>query len=816
MSDSVQLTAPCAGWLLRLAAAPDPAFASGLVGDGLVIEPGEDRLCAPCDGEVIAVAATAHAVTLRLANGAELLLHLGIDTVKLHGEGLDLRVAVGSAVRQGDTLIAFDLDRLALAARSLATPMVLVGEGYRFVADAYDREVAPGDAIARIERGAQPASLAAAAMAVAEAERDIVMTLPHGIHARPAAKLAALARRFDATLAVEKGDRRADLRSPVGLMTLGVVNGDRLRLRAAGPEAEAAVDAIAALIAGGMDEAENVPVAAPPPGSAVCASPGLAIGRAVQLSAPRFAIPETSGTPADEARRLVAAIAAIDARLSARGADPIAEAHRALLNDSELTAAADSAIAAGANAAAAWCDATSAAAEALRRSGSALLAERAADLLDLQYQGLAELLGVAPVTTIDMPPDSILLADELLPSQFHALDRSRLAGICTARGGATSHVAILACAAGVPMVVAAGPAVTAIADGTLLLLDADAGQLATAPDDAALAAARQEIDARRTAAAAAVAAAAAPAVTRDGQRVEVFANIGTADDAAEAVTMGAEGCGLLRTEFLFLGRDTAPTADEQAEAYAAVAEALGGRPLILRTLDIGGDKPVPYLPAGNEENPALGVRGIRLSLRHPDLLAAQFEAVLRVAGAGQCRIMLPMIADVAELREARALLAAAQARLGLATSPPLGVMVETPAAALIAEPLAREADFLSIGTNDLTQYALAMDRGAAGLAARADALHPAVLRLIAMTVEGARRHQRWVGVCGGLAADPAATAILVGLGVDELSAVPAAIPALKARIRDLDAAACRALAASALAAGSAAEVRALVAAEGAR
>jgi len=274
-----------------------------------------------------------------------------------------------------------------------------------------------------------------------------------------------------------------------------------------------------------------------------------------------------------------------------------------------------------------------------------------------------------------------------------------------------------------------------------------------------------------------------------------------------AVAAGAEGCGLLRTEFLFLNRQSPPSEAEQAEVYRAIAEALGGRPLIVRTLDIGGDKPAAYLPFPPEENPALGLRGVRVSLWRPDLLATQLRAILRGIPPAQCRIMVPMIASLDELRQVRRIVDEARADLGIAHPLPLGVMIETPAAAITADILAAEADFFSIGTNDLTQYSLAMDRGNARLAAQFDALHPAVLRLIAATAKGADQHGRRTGVCGGLGSDVVAAPILIGLGVRSLSGTASQIAELKAVIGSLTIEQCRRLAERALAAASATEVR---------
>jgi multiphosphoryl transfer protein len=341
-----------------------------------------------------------------------------------------------------------------------------------------------------------------------------------------------------------------------------------------------------------------------------------------------------------------------------------------------------------------------------------------------------------------------------------------------------------------------------------VILDGDEGRLQVAPGPSEIAAAQTRLADRRSRRARAKASAAEVCRTADGVRVEVFANLASAEEAKAAVDNGAEGCGLLRTEFLFMERDTAPTEEEQFTAYQAIAEALGGRPMIVRTLDIGADKPVPYLALPPQENPALGVRGVRVSLAWPELLRAQLRAILRVRPIGQVQVMLPMVAAVAEIRAVRGVFAELAASVG-ASVPKLGVMVETPAAAVIADLIAAEADFLSIGTNDLAQYALAMDRTSPQLAAQVDAMHPAVLRLVQQAAAGAARHGRTISVCGGLASELAAAPILIGLGVTELSASPSVVPELKAAIRELTLAQCQEIAGRAVMQTSAAEVRAL-------
>jgi phosphoenolpyruvate-protein phosphotransferase len=486
-------------------------------------------------------------------------------------------------------------------------------------------------------------------------------------------------------------------------------------------------------------------------------------------------------------------------------------AHLELVEDPELIGQAREWMARGKSAAYAWRQSARAAGAALQSLADGRMRERAADLRDLEQQVLHALKGEPPELSRDLPQDAILVADELLPSQLASFDASRIAGICTARGGASSHVALMAAALGIPALVAAGADVLAIAPGIGLLVDAEDGILTVDPSPAERAALQRTLAQRREEQAKSLAEARRPAVTRDGAAVAVYANLGSHGEVARALERGAEGCGLLRTEFLFLDRRDAPNEEEQMQEYQRIATALGGRPLTIRTMDIGADKPIPYLPLPPEQNPALGLRGLRTSLWHPELMRTQLRAMLRVQPLQQCRILLPMVTEVDEVRAVRETITALAKELGVAHPPAVGVMIETPASALLADQLAEEADFLSIGSNDLSQYTLAMDRGQPELAPRLDALHPAVLRLVARTMEAAHARSREVAVCGALASDQAAIPILVGLGVRELSAVPTAVPQIKRRIRSLDVTACTELAQRALQQKGAAQVRALLA-----
>jgi len=633
-----------------------------------------------------------------------------------------------------------------------------------------------------------------------------------GLHARPAARFVAALRGLDAEVQVSNathGRGPADGRSLTGLAVLGVHTGDEIRVLARGPEAAVALDAVRALAAANWGDAptpdrpdERVPQrggGAPEAGArlvGVAASPGIAIGAARRLRAADPVVEDGPvGSVEEERERLDAARAAVRrdleaarAAIAGRGGATEAEifdAHALLLDDDALLAPATAAIGDGSGAARAWQSSAAAAAASFRALEDPYLRERAVDVEDVARRVLGHLAGTPSAPVLAEP--GIVLADELTPGEAAALDPERAYAIATARGGATGHAAILARALGIPAVVGLGEPLLAIEDGTPLVLDGDHGTVEIDPDPATIAAREERRRSDDDARAEALRRAGEPGALRDGRRVEVVANIGSAAEARPAVEQGAEGVGLLRTEFLFLDRADPPSEDEQVAVLTEIAEALDGRPLIVRTLDAGADKPLPFLRQAPEANPFLGRRGIRLSLAEPELLRTQLRAVLRVAAEHPLKLMFPMVATVEELRAARAHLDAERAALGSAAELEVGVMVEVPALALAAAQVAPEVDFFSIGTNDLAQYTMAAERGNAALSALLDAASRApVLRLVEAVVEAAEAHGRWVGVCGELAGDPEAAVALVGVGVRELSMAAGRIPAVKAALRETD------------------------------
>jgi multiphosphoryl transfer protein len=785
---------------------------------------------------------------------------LGTDAVRVaeaiaradSGDGVLVLMDLGSAVLSAET--ALDLltpeqqGRVLLSEAPLAEGAVAAAVAARLGAPLAEVAAeARGGLQGKVAHlGAGEPEAQVATLAAAPAEEGLTLRLdvhnPLGLHARPAARFVQTAGGFDAEVEVTnltRGLGPAGGRSLNGLATLGIRQGHEILVSARGPQAAAALDALAALAGRDFDEEPAPaastplrPIAAPPKPTpegglaGLPGAPGIVTGPARHLRVAAPEIPTGSSRDAEaewEAlegalEQVRAEIGAARESVEARAGEysaAIFDAHLLFLDDDALLGPARSAIfEEGRNAAEAWHAASEAVAADYRRLDDDYLSARAEDLTGVAHQVVAALTGDAGAPSLASP--GIVVAADLTPADTAALDRELAHGIATAAGSPTSHSAILARSLGIPAAVGLGEALLEVPEDTALLLDGDVGVVFVDPPDELVADYERRSGVREEAAREARASAAEPALTRDGHPVEVVANIGSPDDVPVALANGAEGVGLLRTEFLFLERDSMPSEDEQHAAYSRIAEALEGRALVLRTLDVGADKPLPYLPAQTEANPFLGVRGIRLALARPELLEAQLRAVLRTSAEHpQLKVMFPMVATLEEYRQARSALERVREELEQAgTAVPedleVGVMIEVPAAALAAEAFAPEVDFFSLGTNDLTQYTMAAERGNASVAGLADGLHPSVLRLVRIVAEAASRHDRWVGVCGELASDPTAVPVLVGLGVTELSANAPAIPAVKQAVRGIDTRAARALADKALALSSASEVRAFL------
>jgi phosphoenolpyruvate-protein phosphotransferase len=544
----------------------------------------------------------------------------------------------------------------------------------------------------------------------------------------------------------------------------------------------------------------------------VAAAPGVALAAAARLEPAGV----TTGVARDLEGGVAEAVAQLDAlagRLRAAGRDDeadIFDAQAMLAADETLLDAARAELAGGAAPDVAIEAAGDTMAATLAALDDELLAARGADVRDVAARIARAVRGESAPR---LAHRAIVIAHDLAPSVTAELDPTLLAGFALEAGSRTAHAAILARSLGIPAVVGVAGLLDLVADGAPLLVDGDAGELVLDPSaadraraDAATSARQDDLERDR-------AIVAQPLATSDGHRVTLGANIGKPEEAAGAVAAGAEAVGLLRTEFMFLGRSAAPDEAAQRDAYARVLAAFDGRPVVIRLLDVGGDKPLPYIRLEAEANPFLGVRAIRLVDVEPELLMVQLRAILRAAAATETdepHLMAPMVADLADVAVLRGLVDAAVAATGVDVRPRLGIMVEVPSAVLGAAQLAAAVDFMSIGTNDLTQYLLAADRTNPRLAARQDPMHPAVLRAIAMVVAAAALHATPVAVCGEMAGDPAGAIALVGLGVDELSMDPAAFGTVKRALRRVTRDEARQLAERCLAAPDAATARRLV------
>lgn len=832
------LNAPFDGVTLPLTDVPDPVFAQKMVGDGISIDPLNQTLFSPIKGKITQLHRAHHAITLTSPEGVEVLIHIGLDTVTLKGQGFTPRVKEGDTVEPGTPLIEFDADYLATHTKSLLTQIIIAnGETVAQYIPA-SGSLKMGDPCLTLELAdniyQETTGKEAGDDGQTVSSEPVEILNDTGLHARPAAVISNTAKTFSSSVFLQKGEKKVNAKSVVDILGLEVSQHDCITVVAHGEDAAAAATAVHALLADEFSK-KIVPRPATPavvqtaPSKTeddptlfkgISSSPGLSVGTIFHKRRTDIPVTEAGQSIELEEKALTDAITNARHQLQTMITEvqqknpqqaEIFAAHQALLDDPALLDQTMDAISQGKSAAWSWKTAYRNQAEKLAALENPLLAGRAADLLDIGLRVLS-IMTDSPLSDPDLPDGAILVARELTPSDTANFDPSKIAGFCTEGSGATSHVAIIARSLGIPSIAGIDPRIFTVDDGTPAILDGSKGELRINPDPNKIKQIKEQQAKAALLQAEYLAHAAEPALTTDGHRVEVMANITSVDEAAKSIGLGADGIGLMRSEFLFLERAAAPDEEEQFQSYRAVLEALQGRPAIIRTLDVGGDKPLSYLPIEAEDNPFLGVRGIRAMLAFPELLRTQIRALLRVSVNHKARIMLPMVATLPELRAVKAIVEEEKQHLHT-DKVEFGIMIEVPAAAVMAEQFAREVDFFSIGTNDLTQYTLAADRGNAKLSGLQDAMNPAVLHLIKETVQGGHEHGRMVGICGGVAGDPQAVPILVGLGLDELSVSIPVIPKIKACIRKRSLAECQQLAAEALTKDSAAEVRALVSLE---
>lgn len=746
-------------------------------------------------------------------------VHQAIESV-FSDDGVVVLMDLGSAVLSAEMALEFLSEERREKVRLCEAPLV---EG-TIAAVVQAANGAKIDRVLAEARGALAAKAAQLSPAMinsasdrylGEITKEINLSVQNnmGLHARPAAKFVATAAKFTAEITVKNINNSNNIvngKSINQLITLGVRQGDRIAIAASGSDADAALAALQDLVENQFGEtAENL-AAMPCPKvpffadalAGIPVSPGIAIGKVflyqpvvVETKEEQVENPQTEWQhlqlAIEIARNEIQALRDRAFLQAGEAEAVIFDAHLLWLEDPDILEATrqrifDYTI----HAASAWKIVIDKTIRNYKSLPDPYLQARSTDIRDVGQRVLKLLTG-ASTPTLDLPEPKILVTSDLTPSEITQLDGKKVLGICTILGSNNSHCAILARSLGIPTVMGVGMGLLHLENDTSIALDGDTGQVWVNPDEARLKELQIKLDNQLTARQESQAIARRSAITIDGHQIRVMANIVGIVDAKIAANNGAEGIGLLRSELLYLNRITPPTEEEQFHIYENIAEIISPYPLIIRTLDIGGDKRVSYLNLREERNPFLGWRGIRLLLDLPDLFKIQLKAILRVSANYKVKILLPMIASIGEIRATKEIVDRAKLELQETGIPfddriEIGIMVEVPSAAIMADKLAVEVDFFSIGTNDLSQYIMASDRTNPKVAKIADPFEPAVLRSIAQTVQAARNANIWVGVCGELASYPEATPILVGLGVDELSMAPPAIPAIKAAICEIN------------------------------
>jgi len=819
---------PVTGNTKPLEQVPDPAFAEKMLGDGLAVEPTDSFVVAPFDGTVTSLHSSLHALTLR--NGSvEILIHIGVESVMLKGKGFKALVQTNQSVKQGQKLIEFDPIFLAKNAPcNWVITLVTSPEEAALEKTTQSQLRAGQDYLFRLPEieGSQNNSSTDNTNTVWSFSEPIIIPNKNGLHARPAAALAQAAKQYPFAIELEYEEKRADAKSLVAIMGLAIAYQGKVRVCANAPQ-ETAAEALSQLsnfliqglgeTAADTDEAPAQQQAASGLRAdnslqALTACAGIALGKIWQWQRDEMTFVQTSDNPKAEQQLLTQAIEASIQELSvtpsSAASGAILQAHKELLQDPFLAKQASEFIQQGKSAPAAFNEAIRSSIDVLKSTQNRFLMERMADLKDVRRRVLSKLTN-GQNTKPQFPDGCIVIAEELFPSDIKEINE-HVKGVVLAQGSPTAHASILLRNRGIPSLVAAGTDVLQVSDGTPAILNASEGLLFLKPSEQAWKKAEQQLEQEKQSFIQAREFAHQKALTTDGIQIHITGNASNASEAQTAYQNGADGIGLVRTEFLFRQSDTAPTQEQQHTLYQQITDALQGGPVTLRTLDVGGDKPMSYMPLPVEENPIMGLRGVRNYENYQDLFLTQIRAMLSVTPTGNARIMLPMIAFLQEFENYKQIIEQEKKALGITAPVQVGMMVEVPSAALLAEHFAAKADFFSIGTNDLTQYTLAIDRGHKTLCAYADPLHPAVLKLIGATCKGAAKYNKPVAVCGAIAGDLDAVPLLIGLGVTELAVSANLIAPIKAFVRKISRAQVAALAEKALSCSSSVAVRTLI------
>ena len=822
---TIELYSPVKGKFVDISQVPDDAFAEKMLGDGVAFQPQEDFIYAPADSFVKSLHKCLHAIVLE-KDGFEILIHIGVDTVSLKGKGFKALVRNGDFVKQGQKLIEFDREFLAKNAPSNLVITVIAAPLEVTLKKENIDEVTPQTKIFEVSRQDTEEQPPQDEKDLPVFTQDLTISNASGLHARPAGEVATLAQSFKRTnIYIEKDLKKVNAKSVVEILGLSLVYGDKVKILASGENAEFAAMEVKNFI---LRELKDIIVQEPPKPEPVIdfttneeqqvkgigIFDGLAIGKAYVVQESQFKIEEKSKLPvSQELAKFRSALSHVKINLDKerhsvygqKDREEILLAHITILEDPFLIKETEQMIENGSSSAFAFSTAIRRAIDVLQKAGSDVLRSRVADFVDLESRIISELTG-EKYGIPQFKEDTIVIAKELLSHHLTEFNE-HVVGIIMAEGSALSHIAIMLKTLGLPAIIGAGKSVLNIPQNCDVILDSKAGTVTVNP--ANIEEIKQKATSLKIHRQENLLHAFEPAKTKDGVEIIVSGNIGNIEQAKQSAAQGGQGIGLVRTEFLFATAKKEPTEQEQYEIYQKIVDLQNGNPVIIRTLDVGADKPIPFVPQIKEDNPILGRRGVRTSFANVAMLKTQLRAIMRVKPYGMAKIMIPMVTFIEEISTVGRFVKEEQSNLGI-DKVSLGMMVEVPAAALMAKEFAQYVDFFSIGTNDLTQYTLALDRSHPTLNFLSDSLNPSVLRMIQLTVSGAAAYNKPVGVCGAIASEPAGAILLIGLGVRALSVVPSAIADIKALIRNLNIKKCEEVAQKALNCKSVAEVRFLV------
>lgn len=814
--------APVGGLVKPLSDSPDAVFADKMLGDGIIVAPSDKTatIVAPVTGIIKTLNENLHALVIEeKTTGVEVLIHVGINTVSLGGKGFELaktggflgkKIKVGSHVIAGQPLITADFDFIRSKGLSDLVMMIITNHPGSLIKTEATGQIEAGKPLFSMNDVALSPALAATStdLSLLASSEWITIINPTGLHARPTARLVNLTKSVVGTVIIEQENgTQADAKSTTAIMSMGIHKDQKVRFWAPKlSDLKPIIEAVKNGLGEGPDDAPHEAPKIEPQHdfdtsqqtleldkeSVIklnVASPGVAVGRAVILSHEERELGrEAIGSVDEEQSFLMYALKQAEKDIESEmgyadaEAKEILEAHLSFLTDPSFVTDTQELINSGSNAAWAWQQVSAKNARELAASDNTYLAARAADVKDVARRVLNLILGEED--KVNYEPDSIVLTEEFLPSDISRMTVNVI-GTVTVLGTPTGHAAIMMRNRGIGSLYGAPKSLMKVAPGSMVIVDAKEGKLIINPTEATLSSYQDRMTEANQIKAQNLADAHKPCVTTDGHKVEISGNICDVEEAKLAVDRGAEGFGLVRSEFLFENRPTAPTEEEQIAIYQPILDVAGEHPVVVRLLDAGGDKPISYVRAHKEDNPLLGVRGVRLFVDNEDLLRTQLRALLRCEPRRNLHIMIPMIALLDEIETVRVIMLDEANKLNIPHTdlPKLGAMAETPAVCVMSEQFARHVDFFSVGSNDLTQYTMAMDRTNSRLAAAASAANPGVLGLIQTLCQGAAKHNVHVAVCGGAASDPITAALFIGLGVQELAVSGVAVPQIKALIR---------------------------------